>query len=98
VNLLHNYYDEQLEWATVELYLSLGVTRIEAAAFVSMTAPLIYYRVKGIHRARMAAWWCPITCSPKSAGPRCDTVPVTAAEAMLRDLWRAERSRPTKRR
>lgn len=50
VNLLHNYYDEQLEWATVELYLALGVPRIEAAAFVAVTAPLVYYRVKGIHR------------------------------------------------
>ena len=51
VNLLHNYYDEQLEWATVELFLRLGVTRVEAAAFVAMTAPLVHYRVKGIHRA-----------------------------------------------
>ena len=50
VNLLHNYYDEKLEWATVELFLSLGVTRVEAAAFVAMTAPLVHYRVKGIHR------------------------------------------------
>jgi len=50
-NLLHNYYDEKLEWATVELYLALGVTRVEAAAFVTMTAPLVYYRVKGIRRA-----------------------------------------------
>jgi PfaD family protein len=51
VNLLHNYYDEKLEWATVELLMSLAVTRVEAAAFVSMTAPLVHYRVKGIHRA-----------------------------------------------
>jgi trans-AT polyketide synthase/acyltransferase/oxidoreductase domain-containing protein len=51
VNLLHNYYDEKLEWDTVELYLRLGVTRVEAAAFVAMTAPLVHYRVKGIHRA-----------------------------------------------
>lgn len=51
VNLLHNYYDEQLEWATVELFLELGVTRVEAAAFVAMTAPLVHYRAKGIHRA-----------------------------------------------
>lgn len=50
INLLHNYYDEKAEWATVELFLSLGVTRIEAAAFVSMTAPLVYYRVKGLRR------------------------------------------------
>lgn len=51
VNLLHNYYDEKLEWATVELYMSLNVTRVEAAAFVSISAPLVYYRAKGIHRA-----------------------------------------------
>jgi len=50
VNLLHNYYDEKLEWATVELFHSLGVTRVEAAAFVAMTAPLVHYRVSGIHR------------------------------------------------
>jgi PfaD family protein len=50
INLLHNYYDEKAEWATVELFLSLSVTRIEAAAFVTMTAPLVYYRVKGLRR------------------------------------------------
>jgi len=50
VNLLHNYYDEKLEWATVELFLSLGVARVEAAAFVAVTAPLVHYRVKGIQR------------------------------------------------
>ena len=31
VNLLHNYYDEQVEWATVELYLARGVARIRIA-------------------------------------------------------------------
>lgn len=50
INLLHNYYDEQAEWATVELFLSMGVTRVEAAAFVAMTTPLVYYRVKGLRR------------------------------------------------
>jgi len=49
-NLLHNYYDEKAEWATVELYLQMGVTRVEAAAFVAMTPPLVYYRVKGLRR------------------------------------------------
>jgi trans-AT polyketide synthase, acyltransferase and oxidoreductase domains len=51
MNLLHNYYDEKAEWATVELYLQMGVTRVEAAAFVAMTPPLVYYRVKGLRRA-----------------------------------------------
>lgn len=50
VNLLHDYYDEGAEWATVELFLAQGVTRVEAAAFVAMTAPLVCYRVKGIRR------------------------------------------------
>jgi PfaD family protein len=50
VNLLHDYYDESAEWATVELFLSLGVTRIEAAAFVAITAPLVCYRAKGLRR------------------------------------------------
>jgi trans-AT polyketide synthase/acyltransferase/oxidoreductase domain-containing protein len=49
VNLLHSD-DEKLEWATVELLLSLGVSRIEAAAFVFVTAPLVYYRIKGLRR------------------------------------------------
>jgi PfaD family protein len=51
MNLLHNYYDPQAEWATVELYLSMGVRRVEAAAFVALSTPLVYYRIKGIHRA-----------------------------------------------
>jgi len=51
MNLLHNYYDEAAEWATVELYLARGIVRVEAAAFVAMSAPLVYYRAKGIHRA-----------------------------------------------
>lgn len=50
MNLLHNYYDEKAEWATVELYLQMGITRVEAAAFVAMTPPLVYYRVKGLRR------------------------------------------------
>jgi trans-AT polyketide synthase/acyltransferase/oxidoreductase domain-containing protein len=50
INLLHNYYDEKAEWATVELFLSMGVPRVEAAAFVGMTLPLVYYRVKGLRR------------------------------------------------
>ena len=50
VNLLHNYYDERVEWTTVELFLSLGVTRIEAAAFLTVTAPLVCYRAKGLRR------------------------------------------------
>ena len=34
----------------MKLYLDHGVTRISAAAFLRITLPLVYYRVKGIHR------------------------------------------------
>lgn len=51
MNLLHNYYDPQAEWDTVDLYLRTGVRRVEAAAFVALSLPLVAYRAKGIHRA-----------------------------------------------
>jgi trans-AT polyketide synthase, acyltransferase and oxidoreductase domains len=50
MNLLHAYYDPRLEWATVELFLARGVRRVEAAAFVALTPPLVYYRAKGTVR------------------------------------------------
>ena len=36
----------------VELYLRRGVRLVEAAAFLDLTLPAVYYRVKGIHRER----------------------------------------------
>jgi trans-AT polyketide synthase/acyltransferase/oxidoreductase domain-containing protein len=50
MNLLHNHYDPQSEWATVDLYLRWGVRRVEAAAFVALSLPLVCYRAKGIAR------------------------------------------------
>ena len=87
VNLLHNYYDEKLEWATVELYLSLGVARVEAAAFVSISAPLVYYRVKGIRRAEDGRVMVPHHVFAKVSRPEVATQFLSPPpEAMLRDL------------
>ena len=49
-NLIHSHGDPEMEMATVNLYLNHHVRRISAAAFMRITLPLVYYRVKGIHR------------------------------------------------
>ena len=49
-NLIHSLGDPDHEMATVKLYLRHGVTKISAAAFLRITLPLVYYRVKGLHR------------------------------------------------
>jgi PfaD family protein len=58
-NLIHSPYDMALEAATVELYLSRGVRRISAAAFLDLTLPLVHYRLKGIHLNGRGEVVCP---------------------------------------
>jgi trans-AT polyketide synthase/acyltransferase/oxidoreductase domain-containing protein len=49
-NLIHSLGDPDHEMATVKLYLKHQIRLISAAAFMRMTLPLVYYRVKGIFR------------------------------------------------
>ncbi len=51
-NLIHSLGDPDHEMATVQLYLKHQIRLISAAAFMRMTLPLVYYRVKGLHRNR----------------------------------------------
>lgn len=51
-NLIHSLADPGHEMATVKLYIHHGITLISAAAFLRITLPLVYYRVKGIHKNR----------------------------------------------
>lgn len=48
MNLIHSLDNPQSEMDSVELYIKYGITRIEAAAFMSVTKALVYYRVSGI--------------------------------------------------
>ncbi len=48
-NLIHSMGDPDHEMATVNLYLKHGVHLVSAAAFMGLTLPVVYYRVKGIH-------------------------------------------------
>jgi len=49
-NLIHSPGDPDHEKQVVELYLKKGVKLISAAAYMRLTLPLVYYRVKGIYR------------------------------------------------
>lgn len=59
INLIHSPNDPELESATVQLYLDRGIRLIEAAAYLRLTLPLIYYRIKGIHRDTHGNIVCP---------------------------------------
>ena len=49
-NLLHNHFEPHVEMQTAEMYLRYRVRRIEAAAFLEMTAPVVYFRASGMRR------------------------------------------------
>ncbi len=48
-NLLHNPAEPAVEEATVDLYLSRGVRRVSASAYMRLTAAVVRYRLDGIH-------------------------------------------------
>ncbi|MFZ5572106.1 MAG: PfaD family polyunsaturated fatty acid/polyketide biosynthesis protein [Thermodesulfobacteriota bacterium] len=58
-NLIHSLHDPELEIATVRLYLRHGIKLVEAAAFMRLTLPLVYYRVTGIHQDSAGRIVCP---------------------------------------
>jgi len=49
-NLIHSPHEPDLESALAGLYLARGVRLIEASAFLTLTLPLVRYRVQGIRR------------------------------------------------
>jgi PfaD family protein len=58
-NLIHSPADAALEMKTVELYLKYGIRLISASAYLGLTLPLVYYRVKGIRRGADGTVVCP---------------------------------------
>jgi trans-AT polyketide synthase/acyltransferase/oxidoreductase domain-containing protein len=58
-NLIHSPNDPQLETAIVELYLKRKVRRVSASAYLGLTLPLVYYRIKGIHQTPDGHIVCP---------------------------------------
>ena len=58
-NLIHSPSDPAHEAATVQLYLDHNVTLISASAYLALTLPLVYYRVKGIYEDPQGNIICP---------------------------------------
>ena len=58
-NLIHSPHDPELESATVDLYLRRGVRLVDASAYLDLTLPLVYFRVKGIHIDQHGNIVCP---------------------------------------
>ncbi len=47
-NLIHSPNDPEHEMAVANLYLKYNINLVSAAAFMRMTLPLVYYRIKGL--------------------------------------------------
>ena len=58
-NLINSPNDPELEAAVVQLYLRRGITLVSSSAYLDLTLPLVYYRVKGIHRDKNGRVVCP---------------------------------------
>ncbi len=58
-NLIHSPNDMALENKIVDLYLEKRVRLISASAYLRLTLPLVYYRVKGIHKDPIGKIVCP---------------------------------------
>lgn len=58
-NLIHSPNNPRLEMETVALYLQKQIRLVSASAYLGLTLPLVYYRVKGIHKADDGRIVCP---------------------------------------
>jgi PfaD family protein len=58
-NLIHSPNDPELENAIVDLYIKRKINLVSASAYIDFTMPLIYYRIKGIHRNHEGEIICP---------------------------------------
>lgn len=58
-NLIHSPNDMDLEMETAKLYIRQNVRLVSASAYLGLTLPLVYYRVKGIHKIPDGRIVCP---------------------------------------
>ena len=59
VNLIHSPQDPALESATVDLYLRRDINLVSASAYLDLTLPLVYFRIKGIQQTPGSTIVCP---------------------------------------
>jgi PfaD family protein len=58
-NLIHSPNDPDSEMAVATCYLNHGIRLVSASAFLNMTLPLVYYRIKGIYADSEELIHCP---------------------------------------
>jgi PfaD family protein len=58
-NLIHSPTDPELESTTVDLYISQGINLVSASAYLDLTLPLVYFRVRNLHRNDNGDVVCP---------------------------------------
>ncbi|MFO7715781.1 PfaD family polyunsaturated fatty acid/polyketide biosynthesis protein [Desulfosarcina sp.] len=58
-NLIHSPNAMDLEQKTVDLYLNKGIRLVSASAYLDLTAPLVEYRIHGIHENEHGKIICP---------------------------------------
>jgi trans-AT polyketide synthase, acyltransferase and oxidoreductase domains len=58
-NLIHSPGDPEHEMAVVRLYLKHKIPLVSASAYLNLTLPLVYFRVKGIYRDHQGNITCP---------------------------------------
>ena len=58
-NLIHSPSEPQLEEEIVDLYLKLGLSVVEASAFLDLTLPIVRYRLSGIYQDSHGKVCCP---------------------------------------
>ena len=58
-NLIHSPNDPEHEMAVAKLYLRREMRLVSASAYLNLTLPLVYYRVKGIFRNQDGDVVCP---------------------------------------
>ncbi len=58
-NLIYSPTDPSSETEIVKLYLNKGVRLVSASAYMDLTLPLVYYRVKGLHQSADGSIICP---------------------------------------
>ncbi|MBW1847581.1 MAG: PfaD family polyunsaturated fatty acid/polyketide biosynthesis protein [Deltaproteobacteria bacterium] len=59
LNLIHSHNSPEFELETVRLYLKHQVSLISASAYLELTLPLVYFRIKGIYRNTQGEIVCP---------------------------------------
>jgi PfaD family protein len=94
-NLIHNPYDLEMEMATIDLFLALGVRNVSASAFMRLSPAIVAFAAKGLRRGAGESIVRPHAVFAKvSRAEVARPFMSPAPEAMLRALVSAGRLTP----